>query len=764
MRKDYNIIMFWADAIAEDVKKRNLPLEWVDDMKTPSGRITVGGLRAVATHDIAYKALKDVKINAKFTYVFDNHDPMDGLPVYLDKEKYEPYLGVPLFMIPSPDSKAKNFAEYYAKEFEDGFNRIGCHPEIIWGTDLYFSGRMNEGIKKVLDNAEKIRKIYEDLYRKTIPSDWYPFNVYCPKCNKVSTTKTTNWDGNKVTFECRRDAVNWTKGCGYRGKASPFATKDKINGKIPWKVEWAVKWQAIGVTVEGAGKDHMTKGGSHDLAKRVAEEILGYPTPYGFAHEFFLVGGKKMSSSQGRGVSVVELLEILPQQLVRFLIAKTKLNQAINFDPAEKDTIPTLFDDYQKAADAYFNQGNKDLARVFELSQTDGIKKPPKIRFSVLTQWVQMPNMENEIKKQEFEEWAKYARIWVEKFAPESEKFTLKKELPKEIQNLSKEQKIFLAKIASEINKTWDAEEFQKSLYEWAKKIGISSKEAFSAIYIALIGKNHGPKASWLILSLDKKFVKERFTNIHSNDTYHHSNQEKGVFVQKLNKPEIFSIDKDLKEKFPSISVGIAVIKEVEIKKSDNGLEKEKEELLESLEGLTTEKLGEYPEILSYRRLYKETGIDWHSRRPSPEALLRRVALNKGLYTVNTCVDAYNLVVMKNRVSVGAFDLDKISLPTVLRFAKEGEEILLLGDQEATKYKEGEIAYFDKNGGYNIDFNYRDAQRTAVQLETKNLYINIDGVYDVTPQKVEQVLKEACEIIIKYCGGKIELLGVETAF
>src|SRR6185436_3289654 len=121
--------------------------------------------------------------------------------------------------------------------------------------------------------------------------------------------------------------VKWTKGCGHKGKVSPFPTKDKIHGKLPWKIEWAVKWQAIGITVEGAGKDHMTKGGSHDLAEMVSEQILDYRTPYPFVHEFFLVGGKKMSSSKGMGTSVVDLLEVLPPQLIRFLIARTKLNQ-----------------------------------------------------------------------------------------------------------------------------------------------------------------------------------------------------------------------------------------------------------------------------------------------------------------------------------------------------------------------------------------------------------------------------------------------------
>ena len=156
-------------------------------------------------------------------------------------------------------------------------------------------------------------------------------------------------------------------------------------------------------------------------------------------------------------------------------------------------------------------------------------------------------------------------------------------------------------------------------------------------------------------------------------------------------------------------------------------------------------------------------GLDWHSKRPSPEALLRRIALKKGLYNINTCVDAYNLIVMKHRVSSGAFDLDKIKFPTVLRFPKEGEEILLLGDDQPTKYNSTDLAYFDQVGGYNIYFNYRDAQRIAVTEKSKNILLNIDGIYDITRDQVEQSLKENIEIITKYCGGKVELAGIVSA-
>lgn len=506
--------MFWADQIASDIKKRKLPLEWVDDMKTPSGRVHVGALRGVVIHDLIYKTLKDQGVNAKYTYVFDDHDPMDGLPIYLDQEKYLPEMGKPLFQVPSPEPGFSSYAEYFAKEFQHVFNTIGCEPEIIWASKLYLDGKMDGVIRECLDKADEIKAVYEEIYKKTIPGKVYPFQPLCPQCGKISTTTVTDWDGKEVTFTCEVNKVNFTKGCDYSGKQSPFSTKDHFAGKLPWKVEWPSVWKVLGITVEGAGKDHMTAGGSHDVAQQLCEKVLNYQTPYPLAYEWFILGKQKMSSSKGIGASAIDMLKILPPELLRFLMVRTKINSEINFDLQNPQMIPALFDEYQKCADAYFNKGDEDLARIFHLSQIGKAIVPTKVRFSVLAQWIQMPNMDEEIKKEKAEEWAGYATYYVEHFAPESEKFLIQEKLPEEAGDLTEKQKELLQKVLQELDKQKDAEKFQFDIYELGKTLGLSGKDTFSAIYKVLIGKDHGPKAAWLILSLDKEFVKKRFQEV----------------------------------------------------------------------------------------------------------------------------------------------------------------------------------------------------------------------------------------------------------
>src|SRR5204862_7106656 len=118
------------------------------------------------------------------------------------------------------------------------------------------------------------------------------------------------------------------------------------------------------------------------------------------------------------------------------------------------------------------------------------------------------------IKKERLEEWSRYATVWIRKYAQDSEKFEILKELPEQAKSLTQEQKKYLHKIAEEIDNKWDPEELQKALYDWSKILEVPSKDAFAAIYAALLGKTHGPKAGWLILSLDKKFIQKRFLSL----------------------------------------------------------------------------------------------------------------------------------------------------------------------------------------------------------------------------------------------------------
>lgn len=515
--------MFWADSIAQELKGMGPQL--VDDAKTPSGKIHVGALRGVIIHDLVFRALKEAGNKARFTYIIDNFDPMDGLPTYLDQEKYGPEMGKPLKDVPSPDGSSPSYSDYYAQDFIKVMDKLGAKPEIIWMFDVYKKGLMNDYLKLALDSHEKIQKIYKDVSGSAKSKDWYPFSPVCDSCGKIGTTKTVGWDGKEIEYECSPFMVEWAKGCGHRGKKSPFDG----NGKMPWKVEWPARMKALGVTVEGEGKDHASKGGSRDIANHLIKEIFGGEPPYDIPYEHFLYGGKKMSSSKGIGATAEEVANILPPEILRFLMTRTKYGQAIDFDPSQPDTIPKLFDEYDRCSQIFWQkiEGEEELARAYELSQ---ISEPQNVfvpRFSLLVNWVQMPNvdeMEEAAKvktelltdedKKAAAERIKYVKIWLEKFAPAEVKFSVKENLPEEAKQLTDLQKKLLGKMAEELDKTLEAEELQNKIYELGQELGLKGSESFQAVYLSLLGKNHGPKAGWLIASLDKDFVAKRFKEV----------------------------------------------------------------------------------------------------------------------------------------------------------------------------------------------------------------------------------------------------------
>lgn len=511
--------MFWADRAALELKGKGPQL--VDDMKTPSGRIHVGALRGVIIHDLVFRTLKDAGVKARYTYIFDDHDPMTGVPLYLPK-RYQKYLGFPLNKVPSPEKGFANYAQYWASEFREVFQKLGARPEIIWSSKLYEKGMMDEGIKSCLDNADKIRRIYKRISGSERPKDWFPFFVICTKCGRISTTVVNDWDGKTVGFKCEPAAFKKYQGCGHQGRVSPFGG----TGKLPWKIEWAVKWQVLGVTVEGEGKDHATAGGAREIADVVSKQVLGYQPPYDIPYEFLLYGGEKMATRRGIGVSAKDAAQILPPELLRFLMVRTHFRKTIDFDPVGW-TIPDLFDEYDRTAQVYWEKGAKDdLGRVFELSQPDG--KPPKKmflpRFRDVAMVVQMPNVSPQkyfagqkgraltsLEKKVLDQRVGYAKIWLDGYAPQEAVFSFAEKLPRQTKRLSGVQKEYLAKLSTLVGKTKTAKQLEEKMYDLLQELGLSPQKAFTAVYTVLLGKPHGPKAAWLILSLGADKVKKRF-------------------------------------------------------------------------------------------------------------------------------------------------------------------------------------------------------------------------------------------------------------
>jgi lysyl-tRNA synthetase class I len=186
-------------------------------------------------------------------------------------------------------------------------------------------------------------------------------------------------------------------------------------------------------------------------------------------------------------------------------------------------------DEYDRCADAFAVDPTQELARVWALSQLRDDPEPLgfRVRFSVLASWVQIPSIDpgreaarlkgaqlTEGEATELRRRSELARAWLERWAPEEARFGIVTELPR--LDLRDAQRAYLREVARLVGVITDPETMQEALYEAAKRVGLVSpdgkvtRDAFAAIYSAFIGKPNGPRAGWLLVTLDPAFVRQR--------------------------------------------------------------------------------------------------------------------------------------------------------------------------------------------------------------------------------------------------------------
>ncbi|MGH8549797.1 MAG: lysine--tRNA ligase, partial [Methylococcales bacterium] len=346
------------------------------------------------------------------------------------------------------------------------------------------------------------------------------------------TTEVTAYDGKEVTYRCREDLVSWARGCGHRGKVSAFDG----NGKLPWKLEWAAKWHTFGITIEGAGKDHCTKGGSRDVAAHCLRKIFGDAPPLNVPYEFFLVSGAKMSSSKGIGTAAREMANFLPPEILRFLMIRTPPRRTVNLS-TDFDYIVKLFNEHDRLVEnlrpdrAYDLQ--RKMLRTIEVDPASSACHP--VGFQLLIALLQLPHIEVEYEigkrtaggltqqdKENLKKRLSAAKYWLDHYASEADRIELQASLPASATALSDSQRAFLHLLGERFpDGQLGEEEYQKFIFDITRLTPINQKNAFAAIYLVLFDKEHGPKGGALFAYLDRAFLVQRFSEINfSRDAF----------------------------------------------------------------------------------------------------------------------------------------------------------------------------------------------------------------------------------------------------
>jgi lysyl-tRNA synthetase class 1 len=522
--------MDWADELA----RKAVGPQVVNDSKTPSGTVHVGSLRGPVILDVVTRALRANGVETTLLYGVDDMDPMDAqallTPDAIDRE-----MGRPLAHVPDPAGDCHpSYARHFAGLFIDVFAGLGIRPDrYYWMSDIYPTGRVDPFIRLALDRAGLVREIYRRVAKVQHPETWHPVGVVCPTCGKGGTTIATAWDGERVFFECRPDLVTWARGCGSSGWISPFGGA----AKLPWNLEWAAQWSLFGVTIEPCGKDLSTAGGSRDRSDAIAREVFEREPPLNVPYEFLNIGGRKMSTSKGRGAAAHSVAEVIPAEQLRFLFLRPRPNQAIEFDPDGTDAIPRLFDEFDRYAGATAGREVKgELTPGFQATFRYALLDPAanvateaaafRPAFAHLALLLQIPGVDvvGRVKAEKgsaltdreraiLDQRIASAGAWLEGYAPERARLAVRHDaLPEVAEVLEADQRAFLGALAAATAAAplSGGDAWQTAIFAAAAATDLPAGRAFAALYLAFLGRANGPRAGWLLASLDPDFVSGR--------------------------------------------------------------------------------------------------------------------------------------------------------------------------------------------------------------------------------------------------------------
>ncbi|OPX78534.1 MAG: Lysine--tRNA ligase [Methanosaeta sp. PtaB.Bin039] len=490
------MIIHWADVIADKLAAQG-PQTLATGI-TPSGPVHIGNMREVMTAEAVYRALIDRGGEARLIYIADNFDRLRRLYPFLD-ESFNEHVGKPLSDIPCPKGCCESYAEHFLQPFLHSLKRLGIDPEVYRADQLYRRGHYLPAIKTAFQRRDDIVRILKEVSGRDLASDWSPFNAICPDCGRMNTTKVTGHD-----LDC--ETVDYVCQCGSSGSVSM-----KGGGKLVWRVDWPARWPIFKVTLEPFGKDHATSGGSYDTGKRISEEVYGYPAPFPVVYEWIHLKGKgAMHSSTGLVVTINEMLDVVPPEVLRYLIIRNKPEKHIEFDPGLP--LLSLVDEYDQ---------RKGDQRALQLSSI-GQDQPFEIPFRHMVTAVQIARGDDELllkvlkrsgyttdRQEEIIGRASNVRTWLDRYAPAYVKFELRDSLPSEVNNLTPDEKKGLRILADRIGDK-GAQEIHDLVYDVAQELGMDSKKFFQAIYLAFLGDRQGPKAGWFLASLERSFMIDR--------------------------------------------------------------------------------------------------------------------------------------------------------------------------------------------------------------------------------------------------------------
>ena len=512
----------WYDKVAVEIIERerrlgrSLDLLRVESGVAASGIPHIGSLGEVARNYAVALALREQGYNSEFIVFSDNKDGLRSVPKGLPKS-LEKYIGYPVMEVPDPFKCHSSFGEHMISLLLEALDECGIEYRFISAVEAYKSGLLNEEIRTILENAEKVSRIVKDETGQEKYEEALPYFPVCSSCGRIYTTKAYKFlpEEGKVLYVCEGMEIKgrWLEGCGYEGEAD----YTKGEGKLSWKAgEFAARWRALKIRFEAYGKDIADSVRVND---RISREILNYEPPLHAQYEMFLdKSGRKISKSVGNVFTPQVWFRYgSPQSLLLLM-----LKRFVGTRNVSVTDIPQYMNELDELEDIYF--GKKHIADEKERAKLTGLykyvwlmkppaKPSPHIPYNLLTYLAKVAPKGSEtdfiVEKlrrygysnltltEELKRRIGYALNWVRDFA----------EIKETSVELSRNEEKAIRDIIEALKTEVKAEKIQNLIFEAARRNGVQPKRLFRTLYRILLGMPHGPRMGPYIVAMGRENV-----------------------------------------------------------------------------------------------------------------------------------------------------------------------------------------------------------------------------------------------------------------
>jgi len=498
--------MHWSEWLAERVIGEKKEPYVITSGITTSGPAHLGTLCEFLFPDAVRRQLEARGKKAAFYFLADILDAFDSVPLSMEKyaKELEPHLGKPLCFVPDPTGKAPSFGDHFLDEVRGLMKLFGVSATVLRVNELYAQGKFDDWARFYLKHEKEAKRIVEETSGKEEKKDWSPIMPICEHCGRIATTRVLSHDEESYEYACDRD-VKYTKGCGHGGKARIADHRYKIT----WRLHWPAWKQVFHTSIEGAGMDHHTKGGSEDTCKEITLSLMKAEYHIPFKYGFILFQGKKYSKSKGIGMGVSDLVKLVPPEIIKYILVKPDLEENVDINPTAESMLRTM-DDFQKAAELSskghegLNRHERKMAIAFELSTA---KLAWHVSFLDVLLYYQI-----------YRDWAEAARMTADAegtlyLRPYIEEWIARDFMPDDYR--FKYQPGILPpgdlarRCIAGLDDGMDALAIHNAIFEFAKANGTEPKLLFADLYRTLLGKERGPRLGKLLAALGVARVKK---------------------------------------------------------------------------------------------------------------------------------------------------------------------------------------------------------------------------------------------------------------